>query len=315
MKKIRYTFIIALVACLCVACGEGNLDMLGLVYTKSDSVNKRFDQSMEYNATHPYDTIMLAEDDYHFYAMSDIHVDFTADNLDEFIEHYKSDATAAPFCLCLGDFINATKHYNFCMHHLSQIGSLEPQHQAGRRDTCYGSLGNHDIYYKQWFEYARFYPTATYCFVVKTPSAKDLYICLDTADGTIGTKQMAWLRDLLKGASEENYRHIICFTHTHSFKKDGSQGHTSNMPLEETYELANILSTYGVELIIQGHAHHRDLTKFKGVDFLRIDALEDHYYNAFYNIFYIGEDYYWKVIPVGPQNPDVEQTRIPGVPC
>lgn len=302
-------------ALLMSACTKGNLDMLGLFYTLSEGSDERFAQSMEYNATHAFDTIRLEDEQYHFYVMTDIHVDFTANNVDTFVSHYKADPDAAPFCLCLGDFINAVDHYEYCMAHVGAIWNNAVHHQAGRHDTCYAALGNHDMYYDQWKLYRGFYPTTSYAFVVQTPKHRDLYICFDSANGTVGAAQMKWLENILRETQGEDYRHRILFTHTHLFKKDESQGHTSNFALEETYELAAMFQKYDVELVLQGHSHHRDLSIFKGVKYLRLDAMEDHYYNAFYTIIEVGEQCSWKYVPVGPQDPEVEQTRIPGVPC
>lgn len=112
---------------------------------------------------------------------------------------------------------------------------------------------------------------------VRIPGGRDLYICLDTASGYLGTRQMAWLKDVLKGMDATDLRHVVVFTHTHMFKKDGSQGHTSNYPLEETLELSSLFRTYGVELFLSGHSHCRDISYFNGVRYVVVDALEEHY--------------------------------------
>ena len=273
------------------ACGESNLDVLGMVHTRSENADQRFAQSMEYNHQHGYDTVYVASNDYRVYIMSDMHVDFSTFNLDTFVMDYLSDPAAAPFCLMLGDMINATGHYDYCMEHMAPIWD-------GTGDTCYCTLGNHDMYFDQWQVWRSHLKTSTYWFMVQTPDYKDLFISLDSGDGTLGSDQLNWLRALLKQKSQEGYRHIAVYTHTHFFKIDASQGHTSNMALEEMYELCDLFSQYGVDLVLQGHSHARNLTVFKGVQYLRVDALEDHYYNAYYTILGVGESAFFPLLPL-----------------
>ena len=304
MKKL---YILSLIALTLAACTPGNLDILGMFYTRSEGADQRFEQSMQYNDQHGYCTIAVPQDDYHVYIASDTHVDFTTLNLDTFVTDYLADATAAPFCLHLGDFINSVGHYDTCYAHLSRIWD-------GTGDTCFCTVGNHDIYYDQWQVWRSFFQTSSYWFVVQTPAHKDLYICIDTGDGTMGAKQRKWLEALLSEHSQLGYRHIIAFTHTHIFKMDASQGHTSNMALEETYELCDLFSRYGVDLVLQGHSHARNISPFKDVQYVRVDALEDHYYNAFYTIMHVGKEYGWTFVPVGPQDEDKFEVYAPGVP-
>lgn len=291
--------IIPLIICcvMAAACTE-NLDMRGMFTSISDSSDDRFDQSMEYNTAAGYSELAVDSDDYHFFAMSDAHIDETTSNLDTFIEEWHSDASAAPFILFCGDQVNATGHYPKFREHVSSV-------MDSPGDTLFCALGNHDIYFDQWKVFREYWKTSTYWFSVKTPGGlRDLYICLDSANGTLGRRQREWLDELLVSMSSEGFRHIIVFTHTHFFKRDESQGHTSNYNLEETYDLLSLFSRYGVDAVIQGHSHHRDATVFKGVLYLRLDAIEDHYSNAFYTVMHIGDDIRYEYRPVGPQEPD-----------
>ena len=88
------------------SCGK-NIDYKGLFFTFNESVDERFAQSMEYNGQHGYDVYTGIPDEYEVYAMSDIHVDFSTDNLDRYVSDYLADTLAPPFSLCLGDVINA----------------------------------------------------------------------------------------------------------------------------------------------------------------------------------------------------------------
>lgn len=300
----RNIFLLSVFTFLLSSCG-GNLDMLGMFYTVSDGADERFAQSQEYNATRTVDTVLVADEQYPVYVFTDIHVDNTTFNLDTFTTSYLNDAVAAPFCLCLGDIINAQGNYPKFMAFIDRIRA------AGRE--VYASPGNHDIYYGQWTTYREYWHTSSYWFVVQTPSGKrDLFVCIDSSDGTLGTDQRAWLETLLKEKAPENFRHTVIFTHTHLWKKDQSQGHTSNFALEETYDLADLFSLYDVDIVLQGHSHHRQLTKFKNVTYLRLDKLEDHYYNSFYTVVTFADDISWQYVSVGPYCEGYNEVRIEG---
>lgn len=302
MKKIFY-----ILPLLLVSCTKGNLDMLGMFYTLSDGNDERFAQSMEWNDQVGYDTIQVAQDDYKVYTFTDIHVDTTTFNLDTFTTAYLNDTEAAPFCLCLGDQINAINNYPKFFAYIDKMKA------AGKK--VYSTPGNHDLYYDQWSIYRDYWKTSAYWFLVQTPGGfEDLYICLDSSDGTLGIDQRKWLEQLLKEKSQMGYRHIIVFTHTHFWKRDQSQGHTSNFALEETYEIADIFGKYNVDIVLQGHSHYRYKTVFKGVTYLRLDKMEDHYYNSHYTTFQIGNDIDWTFVPVGPQTEGVgaNDVRIEG---
>lgn len=288
--KTGLKYYIFLLMLILTSCGK-NIDYLGLFMTINESPDERFAQSMEYNAQHGYDKITVVPDNYEVYVMSDIHVDFSTNNLDRFVSDYLADSVAAPFALCLGDLINATGHFDLFDEH------VKPVSDAGRK--IYYTVGNHDLYFNQWPEFRSRYHTSTYWFEVQTVSNfKDLYIAIDSGNGTLGVDQRKWLENVLKDKQNQGYRHIVVFTHTHFFKKDTSQGHTSNFNLEETYDLLDLFDRYDVSLVLQGHSHHRDLTIFKDVVYLRVDALEDHYPDAYYTILNVGENINYSFVKV-----------------
>lgn len=296
---------------LLTSCKQGNLDMLGMFYTKSESADERFLQSEEWNEEHPMDIVRVNTDDYRIYTMTDIHIDTTTFNLDTFTTAFLKDAQSpvehtAPFCFCLGDIINAVNNFPKFQAYVTKI------EDAGFK--VYGTPGNHDLYYDQWQIYRSYWHTSHFPLVVLTPSGKkDLFVFVDSSSGTLGKLQTEWLRSLLKDASGEGYRHIMICTHTHIWKKDQSQGHTSNFAMEETYELADMFAQYGVEEVIQGHSHSRNIQYFKNVRYVRLDAMEDHYYNAYYTIISMGEHVDYDFMPVGPQTHDENMPRVEGL--
>ena len=168
------------------------------------------------------------------------------------------------FAVILGDMINAQHNFPNLMMGVSYTSK-----------PLFATAGNHDLYFGQWTEYLQYWHSSTYYFTARTPNYKDLYICMDSGDGTFGRKQLSWLKNTLKEKSQEGFRHIVLFTHTHLYKRDSSQGHISNFPLEETYEIADLLGSYGVDWYVSGHAHSRAVSDMKGVKYIIVDTMKD----------------------------------------
>lgn len=282
MKK-NYLYIAATL--LLSACSEeSTLDIAGMFSPNGEVVNTRFEQSVAYNQSHGDISLDMGADEYMIYVCTDSHITRkTHRNLDYFIDRYKAE-TAPKTAIHLGDVIDAQKNYP-CADSIL--------HFAGQTlaDTVFVTPGNHDIYFKQWTEYRKYFKTGTYWFETRNGAKKlDLFICLDSAEGELGDKQTAWLKKLLETKSEEGYRHLIVFTHTHLWKLDGSQGHTSNYALEATYELTSLLAKYGVEYVWSGHQHARQSVIFKNVNYLVLNATKDSEQNQSYMTVNMGED-------------------------
>ena len=265
-KNILY---IAMSAFLLASCAseDSTLDMAGMFSSNGEPVNVRFEQSIAYNDTalNGGMTVETGSDTYTVYVCTDSHITRKAHkNLDYFIAQY--NAAAAPkIALHLGDLIDAQNNFP-CADSILALAN----------GPLFITPGNHDVYFKQWPIYRSFFHTGTYWFETTNAGNKlDLFICLDSADGTLGPKQTKWLRDLLANRAKAGYRRIIVFTHTHFWKLDASQGHTSNMAIEETYELAALFAQYGVQYVWSGHQHARQSVLFKGVNYLVLDATQD----------------------------------------
>jgi len=249
------------------------LDIGGLFFATSDNVEQRFSHSMEWNDANGYSTVKVDGENYKLYVFTDSHLYNDDSNLEKFVGAYCADGSAAPFVLCLGDLTDGGGRFNRFIEICSPI-------QSGK-DTIFFALGNHDVYFKQWSEYKKHFHTASYCFDVVTPSGeKDLYICVDSGNGTVGKEQRKWLEAVLE-ANYRSYRKLFVLTHTHFFMTDHSQGTTGNFTTQETYDLTALFERYGVDLVFTGHDHHRDDTTFKGVRYIIVDALEDGYYATF----------------------------------
>ena len=292
MKK---NFLYIAAALLLTACSENStLDMAGMFSPNGEVVNTRFEQSMAYNQTRGEISLNMGADDYVIYVCTDSHITRkTHKNLDYFVAQYKAE-TAPKIAIHLGDVIDAQKN-------LPCADSI--LHFPGQTiaDTVFVTPGNHDIYFKQWSEYRGFFKSGTYWFETRNGAKKlDLFICLDSADGTLGPKQTKWLRDLLANRAKAGYRRIIVFTHTHLFKQDNSQGHTSNLAIEETYELTSVLSSAGVDLYLAGHDHSREVTDYGKVRYITVDSSTDAEPEPYYMEMEIGEEIRYRFVSLLP---------------
>lgn len=268
-----------------VACGpDARLDMVGMFAGTSPKIDERFAESQLYNEQHGFSTLQAPAEDYHVYVCTDTHITTTQKRWTNFIEAYRQDMLC-PVAVHLGDIIDAQNHFDE-MYSAYQAVAMNPN----KSDTLMAITGNHDIYFKQWPQFIKLFKTCTYYFIVRTPSgAQDLFICYDSADGTVGSKQLKWLTETLEWADTQGFRHIVACTHTHFFKRDYSQGHTSNYTIEETYPLLNLFAKHGVEMIWSGHDHSREITNVKGMTCIVVDSMEDDDKNPFYMLVTMGD--------------------------
>ena len=269
---------------LCACSNEDStLDMKGMFSPNGPTVATRFAQSLAYDSLRGPISIDMAQDNYQIYVCTDSHITRSSyRNLAYFVNTYEA-ASGPKLALHLGDVIDAQKNFP-CADSVLNLGG------RSLSDTIFVTPGNHDIYFKQWDIYRSYFQTGTYWFETCNGTKKlDLFICLDSSEGTLGAKQFSWLRNLLEQKSQEGYRRIIVFTHTHLWKLDASQGHTSNYALEETYELTDMLGRYGVEYVWSGHQHARQSVIFKDVHYLVLNATKDSEKGQSYMIADMGE--------------------------
>jgi predicted phosphodiesterase len=271
--------------------------MVGMFAGSSPNIDQRWEVSQAYNQQAGFATINALTDDYHVYVCTDTHIHKTRTRWEYFIKSYRADMLC-PVAVHLGDVIDATTDFEYVedaleRHPLSQILPY-------KTDTLMAVCGNHDIYFKQWETFIKAFKTSTYYFVVQTPSGKqDLFVVYDSADGTVGSKQLKWLETTLQWADTQNFRHIVACSHTHFFKRDGSQGHTSNFTIEETYALLNLFTEHGVDMLWSGHDHAREITQVKGLTSIVVDSMKDEDKEPYYMLVTMGDkiDYEFVAVP------------------
>lgn len=233
----------------------------------AENANQRFIQSMDWNNNHPYREIIVKGNDYMLLAMGDSHVGGT-NNLDSFIKIAKTKKVAA--AVMAGDLTSGQeKDYKVFEQHLPPQDSL----------FTFLVAGNHDLFSNGWKEYYSMFGSSSYLFTIETPTAADLFICLETGGGTLGTRQLDWLTNLLK-AKRPGYRNCVVITHNNILRTRHTD--STNPPVEETEVLLELFTKYHVDMAITGHDHKQDATVFGITKYIIMDTLKDGESNAGY---------------------------------
>lgn len=246
-------------------CGCDKIDFKGFIMPTGDTVNSRFEQSLEMSGSKPVACIE-AEESYLFYVATDPHINDNTSTLDTFVTALRNDKDAS-FGVMLGDCIDKRG----CMSVYMDAISHKPE--VHRYPTpIFSVIGNHDLYFSGWEDFRELIGPSVFRFEVKHGEGKDLFISLDSASGTLGGKQMKWLRELL-AKERGKYRHCIVLTHTNILYTDQTQVSTGNIPMEETLSLLELFSEYNVLLCLQGHDHFRDDVTFNGVRYTTVGTI------------------------------------------
>lgn len=264
LQMVRYNFLIS-IALILSRCTH--LDIKGILIPTSDGVQVRFEQSSKMNEGLKA-TLIEAEENYIFYVATDPHIDKTSTNLRIFNDASRNDKEAL-FSVILGD---CTDIRDNLPAYLDALAYSPEYHSNDHR--IFHVLGNHDIFYDGWKCFKELIGPSVYWFEVVFPQGKDLYICLDTANGTLGRKQTEWFSEFLEKNRSE-YRHCIMLTHTNLFYTDNSQTTSGNMPMEETYSLMELLARHEVSLVLQGHDHYREVLDYDDVRYVVVGAISE----------------------------------------
>lgn len=263
--KIKSTspFIIGFLLCFS-ACNSK--DLLGM-FTENESVNFRFNQSELSNDLNGFSTIEVPNDDYTLCIAADIHIGGTS-NFDKFLSNSKSINAAA--VILNGDISNGNStDYQTLQQHLPDVKQLK----------YFSLVGNHDLFYNGWEEFHKLFGSATYYFTVRSPEASDLFICIDTGSGTLGIKQLDWLKNVLQ-EKRFLYRNCIVFTHSNLYRAKHSL--TTNPMDEEILIIMDLFTKYNINTVISGHEHNNAVAKFGNTTYITSDSMKDDNENAGY---------------------------------
>ena len=291
MKK-QYLIILAS-ACMILSTGCNRLDIAGMVVNRSDT-EERVADWLDYNAQNGEPIIENAPDEYHIYSCSDSHYSERdsivpqgdKDRLYKYITAERSDPMAV-FAIHAGDMVNESGETGFIMTEAALQYNAETQAED---DPCFLVIGNHDVYYDCAKFFKQHFHTSTYTVTVKTVSGfKDLYIFLDSGNGTHGKRQLEWLEEKL--SHREDYRHCMVISHNWLFRTSYNYTTTpaANLPQDEQYAFMDLMSNNNVEMVIMGHFHMREQRQFGGVQYLMTDNLNDGKVTPSYLVLTVGE--------------------------
>jgi 3',5'-cyclic AMP phosphodiesterase CpdA len=295
--KICICFLLVVVIGSFVACGpEFRLDLVGNIVGTSPRIDQRLADSEKYNATHPFVTLQAPEENYHVYVCTDTHITTEVGRWQSFVDAYRQDMLC-PVAIHLGDIVDAQNHFDEVYTAFAQV-----PYNPSKPDTMMVVAGNHDICFSQWPAFLETFKTSTYYFIVATPQGQqDLYIMFDSADGTVGRKQLAWLKETLEWAAIQKFRHVVACTHTHFFMRDGSQGIATNFSIEETYSLLNLFQSYGVDMVWTGHDHSREVTEYKDMTCIIVDSMTAEDKSPHYMLVTMGDKITYDFIPLNAE--------------
>ncbi len=276
MKKLHLIIIFAATV-LATSCNR--LDIAGMVVNRSDT-EERVADWLDYNAQNGEPVIENAPDEYHIYSCSDSHYSERdsiepqgkGDRLYRYITAERNDAKAL-FAIHAGDMVNESGETGFIMTEAAL------QYNAGtqaKNDPCFLVIGNHDVYYDCAKFFKQHFHTSTYTVTVKTVGGyQDLYIFLDSGNGTHGKRQLEWLEEKL--SHRDDYRHCIVISHNWLFRTSYNYTTTpaANLPQDEQYAFMDMMSNHNVDVVLMGHFHMREQRQFGGVQYLMTDNLND----------------------------------------
>lgn len=268
-RYLKIPILLLALALMSYACEKADFRS---VFVSYETVNQRFNQSMEWNNLHPFRTLTEPVDDYSIYVMGDSHVG-TTKNLDAFLdEAMKANASAV---VMVGDLTTGhAEDFNTFDSHLPHQDSI----------ALFKMVGNHDLYFNGWKQYFSLFGSTSYIFTVTTPEAADLYICLDSGSGTLGSDQLDWLKSILE-KERQNFRRCVVFTHLNLFRirHTGS----TNPLVEELYILMELCVKHQIDMIVTGHDHKKNVVCLGNTTHITMDALSDDYKDAGYLELYV----------------------------
>lgn len=269
MKKHTYTIILALGLLMASSCNR--LDIPGMIINRSDT-EQRVADWLDWNEQNGMPVINNVPDNYTFYSCSDSHINDDNSRLAKYITIERNDPEAV-FSIIAGDLANESGEGPFILADSAMM--FDPLTQA-ENNPCFPIIGNHDVYFDCAKFYKQHFHTSTYTVTVNTVSGlKDLFIFLDSGNGTHGRRQLDWLEEQLSHRTEYRY----CFVISHNWLFRTTYNYTTtpaaNLPEDEQYAFMDLMSRNAVDMVIMGHFHYRDVKTFAGVKYVMTDNLND----------------------------------------
>lgn len=269
MKRLSYIIMLALGLMFVSSCNR--LDILGMVVNRSDT-EARVADWLDWNDHNGMPTINNVPDEYCFYSCSDSHINDDNSRFAKYITAERND-TMAVFSIVAGDIANESGENPYILAEAAM--KYDPAIHADN-DPCFPIIGNHDVYFDCADHYKTHFHTSTYAVTVETVSGmKDLYLFLDSGNGTHGDRQLKWLEEQLTKRSQ--YRHCFVISHNWLFRDTYNYTTTpaANLPEDEMYAFMHLMSENQVDMVVMGHFHYRDTKIFDGVKYVMTDNLNE----------------------------------------
>lgn len=269
MKKTAYFLLLALGLMFVTSCNR--LDILGMVVNRSDT-EERVADWLDWNDHNGMPVLTDVPDEYCFYSCSDSHINDDNSRFAQYVTIERNDTLAA-FTILAGDIANESGENPYIL--AEEAMKYDPATQADK-DPCFPIIGNHDVYFDCAGHFKSHFHTSTYALTVKTVSGKqDLFLFLDSGNGTHGDRQTKWLEEQL--SKRDQYRHCFVISHNWLFRTTYNYTTTpaANLPEDETYAFMHMMSENKVDMVVMGHFHYRDTKIFDGVKYVMSDNLND----------------------------------------
>ena len=241
-------------------------DMRGM-FVSYESANERFEASMVWNQENPFKALEAQSDGYEIFVMGDSHTGGVG-NLSLFMD--AAHQAGALAMVAVGDMTTG-REKDYQMFHSQVLNSKGVE--------MFPMVGNHDLYFNGWKEYHARFGSSVYNFTVQASGASDLYICLDSGSGTLGSRQLNWLKKLLE-EERPKYRHCVVFSHVNLNR--ARQTTSTNLNVEELYVLQELFLVHQVDMVITAHDHKKSVESLGNTKYIIMDALLDENKNAGY---------------------------------
>lgn len=230
-------------------------------FSLPEPADQRFEQSRELVAEKSSGEITVQSDEYSIMFMADSHAG-TTNNLDS---AFSIAIAARVSAVCIAGDLTSGDHRDYEVFAGSMPGDDEM--------PAFVTPGNHDLWSDEgWTEFYHRFGPSSYFFTVRTPDATDIYIALDSGSGTLGSKQLDWLGNILQN-QRSACRRCIIFTHNDFLRVRHSE--ISNPPVEELSLLIDLFTRYHVDMLVAGHDHEPSEELFGITDYVIAGAISD----------------------------------------
>lgn len=243
---------------------------LGLIRCVSRTVpESRFRESRSLNATFPTPTVADPEH-FSFAVVGDLHITGgDASRLAKVLDGAKAEGDA--FLVLLGDMADQGERSDV-------VAYRKAVEDAGFSQKTFYVVGNHDVFGDGWASFRDLNGPSHFTFTAG--NAK--FVALDTADGSLGAEQTAWLEDEL---AKPRPTHVFLVSH-YLPVVPGQRTYLKLADEVEAMRLMKLALTSRVTGWLGAHYHSYIVDKIEGVDYVvagggggrRMDPVKDFFF-------------------------------------